>query len=97
MAKLAIVATAEIAVGRMDDVLPLLMAHRSRCLEAEPGTLQFEVLRPHDDDAKIMFYEVYSDDGAFQAHWNGPLVARIRDETKGMITKLSGTRCGLQE
>ena len=96
MTKLAIVATAVIAAGRMDEVLPLLTAHRSRCLEEEPGTLQFEVLRPRDDDAKIMFYEVYRDDAAFEAHWNGPLVARIRAETKGMITELSGTPCRLQ-
>ena len=97
MSKLAIVATAEIAVGRMEVVLPLLMAQGSRCLEEEPGTLQFEVLRPRDDDSKIMLYEVYSDDAAFESHWNGPLVARSRAETKGLITKLSGTRCDLQE
>ena len=35
MAKLAIVATAEIAPGRMDEVLPILMAHRERCLKCE--------------------------------------------------------------
>ena len=39
MAKLAIVATFEIAPGRMDEFLPLLMAHRDRCLKGEAGTL----------------------------------------------------------
>jgi (4S)-4-hydroxy-5-phosphonooxypentane-2,3-dione isomerase len=97
MAKLAIVATAEIAPGRMDDVLPLLMAHRERCLKSESGTLQFELLRPHDDDSKVLFYEVYSDEAAFKVHWGGPFVARVRAETKDMIIKLSGTRCSLQE
>jgi quinol monooxygenase YgiN len=76
MAKLAIVATAEIAPGRMDDVLRLLMAHRERCLKSESGTLQFEVLRARDDDSKVLFYEVYSNDGAFKVHWEGPFVAR---------------------
>jgi (4S)-4-hydroxy-5-phosphonooxypentane-2,3-dione isomerase len=97
MAKLAIVATAEIAPGRTDEVLSLLMAHRERCLKDEPGTLQFEVLLPRDDDGRVLFYEVYSDDAAFKAHWEGPFVARIRAEAKGMIVKLSGTRCSLQE
>ena len=97
MAKLAIVATAEIAPGRMDEVLPLLMAHRERCLKSESGTLQFEVLRPRDDDSKVLFYEVYSDDAAFKVHWEGPFVARVRGETKDMIINLSGTRCSLQE
>lgn len=97
MTKLAIVATAEIAKGRMDEVVSLLMAHRKRCLEQEPGTLQFEVLRPRDDETKILLYEVYRDDDAFQAHWNGPLVARSRRETKDLIAKLAGTRCTLEE
>jgi (4S)-4-hydroxy-5-phosphonooxypentane-2,3-dione isomerase len=97
MAKLALVATAEIAPGRKGEVLPLLMAHRERCLKSESGTLQFEVLTPYDDDSKVLFYEVYSDDAAFKVHWEGPFVARVRAETKGMIIKLSGTRCSLQE
>jgi autoinducer 2-degrading protein len=74
-----------------------MMAHRERCLKSESGTLQFEVLRQRDDDSKILFYEVYSDEAAFQVHWEGPFVARVRAETKDMIIKLSGTRCSLQE
>jgi (4S)-4-hydroxy-5-phosphonooxypentane-2,3-dione isomerase len=97
MAKLALVATAEIAPGRKGEVLPLLMAHRERCLKSESGTLQFEVLGPRDDDRRVLFDEVYSDDAAFKVHWEGPFVARVRAETKGMIIKLSGTRCSLQE
>ena len=54
-------------------------------------------LRPRDDDTKIMFYEVYADDAAFAAHWNGRLVACCRAETTGMISKLAGTPCNLQE
>ena len=97
MAKFAIVATAEIAPGRMDEVLPLLLAHRERCLQKESGTLQFEVLRPHDNGDKVLFYEVYSNEAAFKAHWEGPFVARVRAETKDMIVTLSGTRCSVQE
>ncbi len=96
MAKFAIVATAEIAPGRMDEILPLLIGHRDRCLENEPGTLQFEVLRPSDDENKVMFYEVYSDVSAFKTHWDGPFVARVRAETKDMIINMVGTRCTVQ-
>ena len=97
MPKLAIVAEIEIQPGRMDEVLPLLIAHRARCLRDEPGTLQFEVLRPRDDDTKVLFYEVYADDAAFLAHWNGPLVALCRIETDGLVGKISGTSCILQD
>lgn len=97
MSKLAIVATFEIAPGRMDDFLPLLLAHRDRCLKDEPGTLRFEVLRPRDEGNSVLLYEVYSDDAAFKVHWDGAHVARMRAETAGMVTRLTGIRCSLLE
>lgn len=95
MAKFAIVATFEVAEGRIDDFLPLLMAHRDRCLKDEPGTLRFDVLRPRAEGNSVLLYEVYADDAAFQVHWNGPHVARMRAETSGMVAKLIGIRCSL--
>ena len=97
MPKLAIVATIEVAPGRRDEFLPLLMAHRVRCLKDEPGTLQFDPLVPRDDDTKVLLYEVYQDDAAFDAHFNGPSIARLREEAAGMIVKLQGTRCNFVE
>ena len=97
MPKLAIVATIEVAPGRRDEFLPLLMAHRARCLKDEPGTLQFDPLVPRDDDTKVLLYEVYQDDAAFDVHRNGPSLARWREETAGMIVKFSVTRCTLVE
>ena len=93
MPKLAIIATIEIAPGRMDEYLPLAVAHRARCLKDEPGTLQFELMRPRDDGSKVMLYEVYRDDAAFDAHRNGPSMKRIREEAAGIIVKVSGIRC----
>ena len=93
MPKLAIVATIEVAPERRDQLLPLLMAHRGRCLKDEPGTLQFEVLVPREDDTKVLLYEVYRDDAAFDVHLNGPHIERVREEAAGMILKLYGTRC----
>ena len=52
MAKFANVVTIEVAPGRRDQVVALLLAHKAR-LKNEPGTLQFEVLLPKDDDTKV--------------------------------------------
>ena len=97
MPKLAIVATIEVAPERIDQLLLLLMAHRARCLKDEPGTLQFEVLAPREDDTKVHLYEVYRDDAAFDVHLNGPHIERVREEAAGMILNLYGTRCLLVE
>ena len=95
MSKFAIIATIEVSPGRLDEYLPLVMAHRTRCLQDEPGTLQFEVLRPHDDQTALRLYEVYLDKAAFDVHWNGPSRARHDAEAAGMVAKLSGTFCTL--
>jgi quinol monooxygenase YgiN len=95
MANFAIVATFDIVAGRMDEFLPLLLAHRDRCLKDEPGTLRFDVLRPRNEENRVLLYEVYADDAAFAIHWNGPHVARLRAEIAGMTTSLTGIRCSL--
>ena len=71
------------------------MAHRARCPKDEPGTLQFEVLAPREDDSKLLLYEIYRDDAAFDVHRNGPSIAQLREQTPGMIAKLYGTKCAL--
>lgn len=92
MPQFAFFATIEIAPGRREELVPLLMAHRARCLKDEPGTVQFEVLLPRDDAAKVMIYEVYRDEAAFDTHSKEPSLARLRDEAAGMMGKVSGTR-----
>jgi len=95
MPSFAIVAAFEVVPGRMEAFLPLLLAHRDRCLKDEPETLRLDVLRPRAGEDTVLLYEVYTDDAAFQTHWNGPHVARFRAETERMVAKLSGTRCSL--
>ena len=97
MPKLAIVATIEVAPGRRGELLPLLAAHRARCLENEPGTVQFDVLLPQEGDTKIVIYEVYRDEAALDAHMNGSSLARLRKEAAGMMAGRSGTRCVVAE
>jgi quinol monooxygenase YgiN len=93
MPKFAIIATLDIAPGRREHILPMLMAHRDRCLKDEPGTLHFEILIPREEDSKVVLYEVYRDDAAFEAHRKGPSIAQWRKEAAGMLGDLHVTRC----
>jgi quinol monooxygenase YgiN len=93
MPKLANVVTIEVTSGRRDQVVTLL-AHKAR-LKSEPGTLQFEVLLPKDDDTKVLSFEMYRDAAAFEVHLNGPSLAQLREEIAGMVTKLHGVRCAV--
>jgi hypothetical protein len=50
------------------------------------------VLKSHDCGAGHI-YEVYNDEAAFKARWEGLFVARVRAETNDMVVTLSKTRC----
>ncbi len=65
-------------------VLPSLMAHRERCLANEPGTIQFDISLPNDDDITIMLYEVFDNEDAFQAHAKGESMQKIRAELEAL-------------
>ena len=93
MSKLVILGTVEVTPEQRTQVLPLLMAHRARCLKNEPGTLQFEAMLPREDDSRILIYEVYQDAAAFEAHRNAPSRAQWLEETTGMDVKVIATRC----
>jgi quinol monooxygenase YgiN len=86
MSKFAVIATYEIAADQIDSFLPILRAHRNRCLKDEPGTLRFEILRP---EKNLMLYEVYENEAAFQTHREGASVARFRDEAARIERKLT--------
>ena len=94
MSKFANVVTIDVAPGRRDEVVALLLAHKAR-LKDEPGTLQFEVLLPKDDDTKVRVYEMYRDAAAFEVHLNAPSLAQWKKETAGMVSKLHGVRCAV--
>jgi (4S)-4-hydroxy-5-phosphonooxypentane-2,3-dione isomerase len=82
MSKLVIMGTIEIAPGKRDQVVPLPAAHGARCPKDEPGTLEFEIAVPRDDDSKLLICEVYQDDAAFEVHRNAPSIALARGERR---------------
>jgi hypothetical protein len=51
---------------------------------------EFEILVPEKEDSKVLIYEVYKDRPAFEAHWNGPAMARTRKEGGDMIQAFPG-------
>jgi quinol monooxygenase YgiN len=92
MPKFANVVTIEVTPERRDQIVTSLLAHKAR-LKSEPGTLQFDVLLPKDDDTKVLSFEMYRDAAAFEVHLNGPSLAQLREEIAGIVIKLHGVRC----
>jgi (4S)-4-hydroxy-5-phosphonooxypentane-2,3-dione isomerase len=57
------------AVGRFRE---LITANATRSLSEEPGCQRFDVLSPADEPTRIVLYEIYDDDGAFERHLATP-------------------------
>ena len=63
----------------------------------EPGCKQFEVLVDPNDKARIMLYEVYKDEAAFQTHQGTPhfkkylaeAVPLLADRVRNVWTRVS--------
>jgi (4S)-4-hydroxy-5-phosphonooxypentane-2,3-dione isomerase len=53
------------AVGRFRE---LITTNATRSLAEEPGCRRFDVLSPADEPARIVLYEIYDDDRAFERH-----------------------------
>ena len=51
----------------------------------EPGCKQFDVLVDPKDKAKVMLYEVYSDEKAFEAHQQTPHFKKYLAEAVPML------------
>jgi (4S)-4-hydroxy-5-phosphonooxypentane-2,3-dione isomerase len=92
MSKFTILGTIEYAAGTRDQLLAALTAHRARSLAEEPGTLEFEILVPREQQSMIYIYETYVDEEAFEAHLNGASFAHIIEGAGGIITELTTSR-----
>lgn len=61
----------EVAARRFDQLTATAVAEITA---NEPGTLVYATHRPQDEPLTRVFYEVYRDDEAFQAHEHAPHV-----------------------
>ena len=97
MSKLALVVTIKVKPGQMEAVLEAAKAHAARSLSSESGTLRFDVLVPVNEDDKIMLYEAYADEAAYEVHHNGASMVIVQKELDGKVDSTSVVRCTVQE
>ena len=68
-----------VAPDKLDPFLAAARADASASLTNEPGCLQFDImLQPADGLVKVLFYEVYTDSAAFDAHLQMSHAAEFR-------------------
>lgn len=67
-----LVVNVKIKPGEVEPFMQKLLANGKAARETEPGCRQFDVLADPADPTKVMFYEVYADEAAFEAHQQTP-------------------------
>ena len=84
---LSIVAKIRAAKGKGDALAALLAEQAAVVRKAEPGCLVYRPHRSTSDPDLFVFYEMYADDAAFDAHRTAPHLAayRKRREQEGLI------------
>jgi autoinducer 2-degrading protein len=69
-----------IKAGQIERLMKELLANAKAARETEPGCLQFDVLVDPKDPARLMLYEVYKDEAAFEAHQQAPHFKRYLEQ-----------------
>ena len=78
MSGYVVIAEFQVKPGCMDKFLALAREDASHSLRDEPGCRRFDVTVIAGAPDRVLFYEIYDDRAAFEAHLGTPHLARFR-------------------
>lgn len=98
MPKIAVVVEFHVKPGMFAAFDAHIREHAARTLETEPGCERFDVLVPltpegMPDDKRVMLYELYSDQAAFDAHRTGTRMPGVAERSAPLLDKRVLTLC----
>jgi len=79
---LTVVAKMRAAKGKGDALAALLVEQAAAVRKAEPGCLVYRSHRSTKDPELFLFYEMYQDDAALEAHSKAPHLLAFRERRK---------------
>lgn len=92
--KFVVIAEFQIRQGCMTAFLEAARKDASESVSKEPGCRQFEIVLPESAGDNVLFYEVYDDRAAFDAHLATPHLAAFRQAFPLLIEKQMPVRFG---
>jgi autoinducer 2-degrading protein len=93
---LALVVSLKILPGQRERFLAAAEDDATSSVRDEEGCLRFDVLHDEDDENHFIFYEVYRDEAAFQAHQAAPHFQRWQAARDVTVESSSRFRCSLE-
>lgn len=88
MSGFVVLAEFQVKPGCLDAFLALAREDARQSLLTEPGCRRFDVAVAEGEDGYVIFYEVYDDRAAFDAHLGTPHLARFREGYPALAEQL---------
>lgn len=82
---LALIVEMQIRPGRGPAFMPLLLENARRSLADEPGCRRFDVLTPAEGADRVVLYEIYDDETAFDAHRITPHYIEFKAASRDLL------------
>ncbi len=76
---LSLVVRLDVIPERVEEFLDAITSNAASTFRDEPGCLRFDVCRSRADPHHFVFYEIYQDEAALEAHRTAPHFARWRE------------------
>ena len=80
-----IIAEFEVKADKLERFLELARTDASQSVAVEPGCQQFDVTLDREQPNRVVLYEVYDDEAAFDAHLKTPHLAAFRAGIESLI------------
>jgi quinol monooxygenase YgiN len=87
-----IVAEFEIKPDAIDAFVAAAIADASASVANEAGCRQFDVTRSNEHPNRILLYEVYDSEAAFDAHLQTPHLAMFREQIEPLVLSRQARR-----
>ncbi len=73
----------------------LVDANAGDSVRNEPGCRRFDVVEPRGEPDRVLLYEIYDDEAAFEEHCRSAHYSRFNRESESLVSKKSVLRCDL--
>lgn len=82
-----VIAEFQVKPGKLGAFLEAAQDDARHSVSDEPGCRQFDVICPQGEGDTVVFYEVYDDRPAFDAHLETPHLQRFRETFPSLIVE----------
>jgi quinol monooxygenase YgiN len=89
MTQFVVLAEFGLKPGTRERFVELVSRNAAASVADEPGCRRFDVMTPRDGADRVVLYEIYDDEAAFEAHLQTPHFAEFRRMTADLVADRS--------